>query len=488
MPRTATLKQIILITFSLLLSHCAVGPNFQSPDLPPVDDYTETPLPRETVSTKGMHGGKKQHFAYGEDVCATWWELFHSPALNEMIQRGFDNSPTLDAARAALVQAQQNMRAQWGALLLPALSAQGSGQRQQFTGASFGSPNNNPTIFNIFNAQVDVSYTFDIFGGSRREIEGLCALIDYQRFQLEAAYLTISTNIVTSVITEASLRDQIQATKDLVQFQEKILNITKKQFELGAQSRTAVLAQETQLAQTSALLPPLEKSLAQTRHTLAVLMGEFPCENTAPSFNLASLTLPAELPISLPSELVRQRPDIRASEALLHQASAQIGVATAALFPQVTLTGNVGWQANQLNDLIGPPTNIWSIATNIVQPIFQGGSLIAKRRSAIAAYDQAEAQYRQVVLQAFQNVADTLRALESDAQALNILTQAENAARDTLKLTEEQFRLGAVNYVNLLVAQQQVQQTMLNRIRAQALRYSDTATLYSALGGGWWNF
>lgn len=487
MPRMVQLKRLTLIACCALLAHCAVGPNFESPDAPLVSDYTETPLPRKTLSTKGVHGGKSQYFVDGQDVCASWWELFHSPALNEMIQKGFDNNPTLDAATAALVQAEQNFRAQFGALMLPALNAQGNVQRQQYTGAGLGVPNGNPSIFNILNSQLNVSYTFDIFGGSRRQLEALCAAVDYQRFQLEAAYLTMSTNIVTSVITEASLREQLKATEDLIAFQEKLLKITQQQFELGAQSKIAVLAQQTQLAQTKALLPPVENSLAQTRHALAVLMGEFPSENTAPQFNLDKIVLPEEIPVSLPSCLVRQRPDVRAAEALLHQASAQIGVATAALFPQITLSGNAGWQANQLNDLFAPQAHIWTIASGVLQPIFQGGSLIAKRRAAIAAYDQAEAQYRQVVLQAFQNVADTLRALEYDAEALKAQTQAEVSARATLKMTEEQFRLGAVNYIALLDAEQQVLQSEIRRIQAQAARYSDTATLYSALGGGWWN-
>lgn len=487
MPRMVRLKRLTLIAFSALLTHCAVGPDFHSPEPPNVCDYTETPLPRKTLSTKGVHAGKSQYFVDGQDVCASWWELFHSPALNEMIQKGFDHNPTLDAAKASLVQAQENLRAQFGSLMLPALNAQGNVQRQQFTGAGFGTANNNPTIFNILNAQLNVSYTFDIFGGSRRQLEALAATVDYQQFQVEAAYLTLSTNIVNAVINEASYRAQMDATKELIAFQEKLLNITQKQFELGAQNRTAVLAQQTQLAQTRALLPPLENSLAKTRHALAVLMGEFPSENCAPAFDLKNITLPQCLPVSLASNLVRQRPDVRAAEALLHQASANVGVATAALLPQINLTGNAGWQANQLNDLFAPQAFLWSIASGIMQPIFQGGSLVAKRRGAIAAYEQAEAQYRQVVLQAFQNVADTLRALQYDAEELQAQSLAENSARETLKMIEEQFRLGAVNYIDLLDAEKQVLQTMIYRIKAQAARYTDTATLYSALGGGWWN-
>ena len=331
-----------------------------------------------------------------------------------------------------------------------------------------------------------MSYLLDVFGGSRRELEGLQSLVDYQSFQLHGAYLTLTSNIVTTAVKEASLRAQIQATQDIIAAQTKQLDVVERQFQLGAVARADVLSQRTQLAQTRATLPPLERQLAQTRHQLAVLIGKFPSEAELPSFELAALELPQELPLTLPSELVRQRPDILASEALLHQASAQIGVATANLYPQITLSGSFGSAGTQLHNLFGGPT-IWSLGAGLLQPLFHGGALTAKRRAAIAAYDQAQAQYRETVLQAFQNVADALRALETDARTLQAQADAAKLAGDTLDLTQQRFALGAVSYLSLLDAQRQFQQTRIALVQAQAARYADTAALFQALGGGWWN-
>ncbi len=327
----------------------------------------------------------------------------------------------------------------------------------------------------------------DIFGGIRRQIEASEAQLNYQQYVVEATYLTLTSNIVTTAITEASIRAQIQATEELISAQAAILEITKKKFILGGASKLDILAQETQLAQTEASLPPLQNSLAKTRHALSVLVGELPSKSCLPSFNLNDLHLPTELPVSLPSSFVCQRPDIRASEALLHAASAQIGVATANLLPQITLTGNVSLISNMWDTFFDYKSFIWSAMASLTQPIFQGGALIAQRDSAIAAFEQAFAQYRQTVLQAFQNVADTLRALEIDAHQLQIQTMAEEASLNTLTLTKTQYILGAVSYLNLLDADRQYHQARIGRIQAQAARYADTAALFQALGGGWWN-
>jgi NodT family efflux transporter outer membrane factor (OMF) lipoprotein len=341
-------------------------------------------------------------------------------------------------------------------------------------------------VFNLFNASVNVSYTLDVFGGLRRQIEALGAQVDNQQFELMAAYLSLTANIVTTAVTVASFQAQIQATHSLLSAQEKQLAIIKKQFFLGGLSRNEVLTQETLVAQTRATLPPLEKSLAQSRHALLALVGEYP-DQPLPRIQLDAIDLPRALPLSLPSMLVRQRPDVRASQALLHAASAQIGVATANLFPQVTLSGADGWQSLVLPSLINPANKIWNITADITQPIFHGGALLAQRRAAIAAYDLAAAQYKQTVIQAFQNVADTLRALETDARSLRAQRQAEISAKHSLQLITQQYRLGGVSYLDLLNAQQQYQQTKISRIKAQAIRYSDTAALFQALGGGWWN-
>lgn len=476
----------IIFFLSSLLTACAVGPDFHMPCPPKVGRYTYCPLPSQTVSAKGP-GGASQCFAMCEDIPSEWWELFHSEPLNQLICRGIANSPTLDAAKAALIQARENLKAQIGATMVPLVTGLFNPERQRFSEATIGAENIPSQLFNLYTATVNVSYTLDVFGGLRRQIESFGALVDFQRFELEAAYLTLTSNIVTTSINEASFRAQIEATRKLILLQEDNLHIVQNQFKLGGVSGVDVLTQETTLAQTRALLPALEKGLAQSRHALAALVGAFPCQGGIPCFDLNAIHLPKNLPISVPSKLVCQRPDVRAAAALLEQASAQIGVATANLFPQFTLTGNYGSQTNFIQDLFTGPGVVWLVSGNVMQTIFNGGALIARRKAAIAAYRQACAQYKETVLQAFQNVADVLRAIEMDAKNLQAQTNAEISAKATLALTRQQFKLGGVSYLNLLVAERQYQQTVINRIQAQTLRYSDTAALFQALGGGWWN-
>ncbi len=486
MPRKANTKITSLLAISTIISGCMmVGPDFESPPPPPTDTYTEAPQPEQTVSTKGK-GGNTQYINIEQRIPEQWWGLFHSNPLNQLIVKGITNSPNIDAAKAALRQAQENYAVSAGNYLYPAVNAQGSAQRQKFSASSFGAPNEGSTIFNLFNTQVNVSYTLDIFGANRRELEALCAQVDYQRYELEAAYLSLTANIITAAITEASLRAQIAATNSIIKLEEDLLSISTKQYNLGAIAQTDVLTQASQVAQSKTALPPLEKSLSQTRNNLAVLIGEIPSVANIPTFSLDELQLPGELPLSLPSTLVQQRPDIRASEALLKQANAQVGVATANLLPQVTLNGYYGWEANFIDLLFSPKSNIWSMTANLIQPIFHGGALLAQRRAAIAAYQQAHAQYRQTVLVAFQNVADALRAIESDAKELAAQTESLDAATKLLKLTEDQYRLGSVTYLVLLTAQRQYNQALIGRIQAQAQRYTDTAALFQALGGSWW--
>lgn len=477
---------LITTLLSIALSGCMVGPNFHSPAAPETKAYTASPQPKKTLSTPSVgSAGKSQYFADGQDIPAAWWTLFHSPALNDLIQTGLANSPTLAAAEATLRQTKETVNAQVGLALYPSVNASLSGERQRFSDATFGV--NHSSLFNLYNASVSVTYTLDFFGGARRGIEALQAQVDYQRFQVEAAYLTLTSNIVTTAITVASLEEQLKATHELIQAQADQLVIAKKQFHLGGISGGDVYAQESQLAQTQASLPPLEQSLAQSRHALAVLIGAFPSDAHIPDFKLNSLQLPTTLPVSLPSALAHQRPDIRASEALLHAANAQIGVATANLFPQITLNGGYGWEAASPNNLFKNHAAVWSYGSTLLQPIFQGGALRAQKRAAIDAHDAAAAQYRQTVLQAFQNVADTLRALQHDAELLHSQTNAEISARKSLDLTQKQYRLGGVSYLSLLTANKQYQQAKIGKIQAQAARYTDTAALYQALGGGWWN-
>ncbi len=478
-PRVA-----IAIIASAALSGCMVGPDFVRPSTPQVQRYTETPMAEATVATPGL-GGAAQRFVPGSDLPGQWWTLFRSPPLDDLIRQALADSPTLAAAEAALREANENLAAGKGELLYPAVDAKASVTRQKISGASLGEPNLGTSLFTLYNANVNVSYALDVFGGARREVEGLQALTDYQAFLLGGAHLTLTSNIVTTAIREAALRAQVRSTIEIIAALERQLSTVERQFALGAVSRSDVLAQRTQLEQTRATLPPLERDLARTRHQLAVLAGRLPSLAALPEFELESLTLPQEIPLSVPSALVRQRPDILASEALLHQASAEVGVATANLYPKITLTGSFGGASLKAGDLFAGPS-VWSIGAGLLQPLFRGGALTAKRRAAIDAYDQAAAQYRQTVLLAFQNVADTLRTLDDDARTLQAQASAEAVAREALALAERQFRLGAVSYLTLLNAQRQYHLARIALTRAQADRYADTAALFQALGGGWW--
>lgn len=474
-----------LIPF-IALSGCMVGPDFHRPKLPPVSSYTQTPLPSKTVSTPAAgNSGQAQTFLQGKDLPAEWWHLYRSSALNQLISRGVANSPNLSASYAALRAAQETLNAQIGNSLFPAADLGANGSRNRTSGAQAGGgiPAN---IFNVFNTSVAVSYTFDLFGGQRREIEALRAQVDYQQFQLIAAYLTLTTNIVTTVVASASYEEQIKATNELISAQSSQLDILRKQFKLGGVSLDTVLAQETLVEQTRATLPPLEFNLSKSRHALAVLVGAYPNEKL-PTIKLSELVLPTELPITIPSNLVRQRPDVRASEALLHAATAGIGVATANLFPQITLTANGGWESAIASSLFTPAAKIWSYGGGVTQPLFHGGALFAQRRQAIAVYDQAGAQYQQTVLQAFQNVADVLKALETDAQSLRAQKRAETAAKNNLTVTRNAYKIGGTSFLSLLIAEQQYQTVRIAVVQAEANRYSDTAALFQALGGGWWH-
>lgn len=483
-PITRTIIGVILL--SLFLSACMVGPNFRTPSGFRVKRYTEKPLPKKTASAPSL-GGQSQQFISGKDLPELWWELFRSPAINSLIRKGLANSPNLSSAMAALRQAKENLNVEIGNTLWPAVDSQSFAQRQRYSTTNIGNVGGAKAFtFNLFSTTLNLSYNVDVFGGSRRKIESLRATVDNQQFAVIAAYLTLTSNIVTTAINVGSFQEQIKVTRELIREQQTLLNILNKQFELGGISKANVLTQQTLLEQTKATLPPLEKSLAQNEHALSVLAGSFPDE-PLPKIDLDKLKLPVILPVSVPSLLIRQRPDIRAAEATLHSACAEIGVATAALFPKLDITAYYGFISSSLGNLFSHQNSIWSIMATVTQPVFHGGALLAQRRAAIAAYQQADAQYRQTVLQGFQNVADVLRALETDARALQAQALAEESARLSLKLTWDQYRLGGASYINLLNVQQQYLQTRINRVQAQAARYADTAALFQALGGGWWH-
>jgi NodT family efflux transporter outer membrane factor (OMF) lipoprotein len=469
----------------MLLTSCAVGPNFKKPATPPVHDYTPNPITATTGSTN-VSGGEAQSFLTGRDIAGDWWTLFQSKPLNALIERSLAANPNLKAAQAALVQARENVKAQYGAYY-PSASANFSAARQKTAADIAPFPNNNDLYFNLFTPQVTVSYVPDVFGLNRRTVESLNAQAEQARFALVATHITLSANVVAAAIQEASLREQIDATHQLIEINTNMLRILRTQFDKGAVSRLDVAAQESQLAQVVATLPPLLKQLAQQRDLLVALAGGFPSEDPPEKFELSALQLPRELPLSLPSQLVAQRPDVRQAEENLHAASAQIGIAAANRLPNFNLTADAGSMALEAGQMFAGGTGFWTLAGSVTQPIFQGGTLLHRERAAKAAYTNAVEQYRSVVITAFQNVADTLNALEQDADALNAAVASRDAAKITLDLSKQQWQSGYVSYLSLLTAEQAFNQAVINLIQAQANRYADTAALFQALGGGWWN-
>ncbi len=475
-----------------LLSGCAVGPNFHRPAGPAVTRYTRQPLPAKTASAD-VASGKEQRFVENQDISHQWWTLFQSPPLNALIEKALKANPSLVAAQAALRQAMELVYAQQG-FFYPTVQASFSPTYQKAS-ATFSAPLNfrkDTTVpqdprYTLYTAQVTVGFTPDVFGGNRRQVESLRGLAEAQRFQFEATYVTLTSNVVAAAVQEASLRAQIAATQEIIAISAKSLELLRRQLDLGAVSGLDVAAQEAALAQLQQTLPPLQKQLAQIRNLLTALAGHFPSDDPEEKFDLASLHLPQELPVSLPSQLVEQRPDVRAAEAELHAASAQIGVAIANRLPQFTISAAYGGVATAFTEMFAAGNPFWSVAGNVMQPLFAGGTLLHRQRAAEAAFEQAAAQYRSTVITAFQNVADSLYALQADAESLRAAVAAEHAAKVTLDITLKQQQLGAVGYLALLSAQQAYQQTLLTRVQAQASRFADTAALFQALGGGWWN-
>ena len=472
-----------VIVAAISLAGCEVGPDFKQPTPPDANGYTREPL-LQTASAR-TDGGAAQKFVADRDIPAEWWTLFHSEPLNRLIEQALRTNPDLDAAQAALRQANENVYAQQGALF-PQASVGFQAERERLSGSVFGQPNLHAT-FSLVTPTLNVSYAPDVFGGTRREIESLEAQADYQRFQLEATYLTLTSNVVVAAITEASLRGQIAATQDIIRDQTEQLRVVRDRFNLGAASQSDVLTQEAQLAQTRTTLPPLQKQLAQARDQLTALAGSTPDREIAETFELAGMQLPSELPLSLPSQLVEQRPDIRAAEAQLHSASAEVGVATANQLPRFSISAALGTAAVGFTNVFSASNGVWNIIGGVSQTLFDAGTLLHKKRAAVAAFEQTAAQYRSTVIKALQSVADALRALQSDADALVAQTAAERSAFASLDLARRQYQLGAIDYLTLLNAQRTWQQARIGLVQAEANRFADTAALFQALGGGWWH-
>jgi len=474
------------VAVAAVVAGCAVGPDFVPPAAPDAERYSREPMATRTASTD-VAAGQSQHFDQNLDIPAQWWTLFRSRRLNALIERSLKANPTVEAAIGALHVAQENTKAQEGKFF-PLVQANYTPMREQ-SAQVLSPPLSTPgtTLFNLYTAQVLVSYTFDVWGLNRRAVESLRAQADSQKFQVEAAYLTLAANVAAAAIQEASLRGQIDATNKLIEANTKMLDIFRKQLATGFVNRIDVAAQEAQLAQIKATLPPLRKALQQNRDLLAALAGRYPSEEPAETFELADLHLPTDLPVTLPSKLVEHRPDVRAAEELLHSAGAQIGVATANLLPNFTVNAVGGYTNTTMAGLISPANLFWTLAGSATQTVFDGGILLHEKRAAEAAYDEAAAQYRFVVLAALQNVADTLRALKNDADALKATREFERAAKISLDLSQQQVQTGYSNILFLLNAQITYQNAVLARVQAQASRFADTAALFQALGGGWWN-
>ncbi len=501
-----------VLATTTVLSGCAVGPDFKRPDPPQNAGYAPKPLPDVTVAA-AVYGGGAQHFASGKDVPFDWWTVFRSPALNALVEKAFRANPTITAAQAALGQAEENVYAQQG-YFFPTIGVGYQFERQKLAGnlsgtsapgvqgngtaiTAFqnssanpivpGARHNTPLFFNFHTAQLTVGYTPDAFGLNRRQVESLEAQAAVQRFELEATYITLAANVVAAAIQEVSVRTQIAAVNDIIAVNEKGLQILRDQQKYGYAMGIDVAAQEAALAAAKAMLPPLQSQLEQTRDLIRALVGNLPNEDVDVTFELASLHMPEDLPLSIPSKIVEQRPDVRAAEEQLRQANAQVGMAVANRLPVFNLSGTFGGTATEFTQMFAPGGPFWTLVGSVSQTVFDGGTLLHQERAADQALYQAAAQYRSTVITAYQNVADTLHALVSDADALSAALEAERAAKKTLDLTGAQEQSGYVNYLTLLNAEQGYEQALLNLIQAQTNRFGDTAALFQALGGGWWN-
>ena len=479
------LQRLIAAALGFAVSACAVGPNFKRPTPPDTTGYGSASQ-AQTAAAEGADG-ETQRFIAGMDIPNQWWTLFRSPNLNRLVDQALTANPNVGAAQAALRQAHELYLAQRTSFF-PSVQGSFSGDRSQFPANTLTSPTvASSSTYTLYTAQLTLSYAPDIFGATRRQVEIAKAQADSSRFQLEAAYLTLSSNVVVTAIAEASLRDQIATTERLLELEHQLTGFVQRQRLLGTASDLDILSQQALEAQTAQSLPPLQKQLGQMRDALTALLGKLPSQEPLETFHLADLTLPAELPVSLPSKLIEQRPDVREAEENMHMASAAVGVAISDLLPQFAINADLGSSALSIGKLFTPYTGFWDAGASLTQTLFDAGALIHKKRAADAALDQAAAQYRAAVILACQNVADTLRALESDADALKASAEAERAAKKSFDLAQKQRALGTISLVAVLNAEQAYNTAALALIQARANRYADTAALFQALGGGWWN-
>ena len=466
---------------AVMLCGCTVGPDFTSPAAPASSGYAQGGDPAVTAAASGV----SQHFPIAASLPPDWWQLFDCAPLNQAVKEGLKNSPTIMAARAKLREADDELRSGEG-IFYPQVSAGAAASRQHPSG------NATPTglregVFNLFTLSASVGYALDVFGGERRTVEALGAQVDFQRNASRAASLSLAANIANTLIAIAAYRAEIDATDAIVKTEQSQVRLAHVQAMAGTGTYAAELGLQSQLESTQSTLPVLEQQLASAQHLLAVLEGHPPAQRLPVFLDFGAISLPRTIPVSLPSDLVRQRPDVLQAEAALHGASAEIGVATAAMFPSFTLDGSVGYSAVSSAGFFSPASSAWSIGAGVTQPIFNGGSLHFRKEAAQDAFDAADAQYRLAVLTGFQQVADSLRALEHDAQALAVREQALQTSRRALNLAEANYKAGLSNYSDLLLADALVHQAEISQIETRAQRYQDTVALFASLGGGWWN-
>jgi NodT family efflux transporter outer membrane factor (OMF) lipoprotein len=467
------MRPLLLAPLLAALAGCAAGPDYKKPAAPAVQNYTREPV----------QAGEGQMLAPEAPVDAAWWTAYGSPEIDALVRRALEHNPNVDAAIANLKVAQQNVAAQRG-FFYPTIQAGYTGTRQN-VGNTLSSPlSSGETIYNLHTAQLSVGFVPDIFGLNRRQVESLKAQEDAQRYQLAAVRITLANNVVTAAFQEAATVEQVRLIEaTIVTYREQLKHL-QRMHESGYSSAMDVAGAEAALAQALQLLPPLRKQLEQTRDLLAVLCGDFPNQGYQPA-SLDAIKLPPSLPLGIPSKLVEQRPDVRGAEAQVHSANAQVGVATANMLPQFTITALAGGAATAFSQMFAAGNGIWAIGGGVSQTLFAGGTLIARKRGAEAALVSALAQYQGVVITAFQNVADTLYALENDGRAVQAARDAESANDKFLVLTQKAFNSGYTSEFVLLAAKQAALQSKVARLQAYGTYLSDTAALYQSLGGGW---
>ncbi|HKR34836.1 MAG TPA: efflux transporter outer membrane subunit [Steroidobacteraceae bacterium] len=475
---TPKFSMLVTAALATVLAGCAVGPDFKRPDPPHAEQYVS---PKAAAATTDANPADRQELLLGESPATQWWQFFRSDALDQIVERALASNRRLTAEQWSLAQSQELVSAKAGGRW-PQIDATAGIGRQKY-GSQFLGPLPKPPPFTYFSIGATVSYSLDFTGNLTRSIEQQRALAEYQQHQVEAAQLTVTGNAVNQALEVASLRAQIATVEALLDRDRENLKLVQLAFDAGSVSRLDVVSAQSQLASDTTLLPPLRQQLAQARHALALSLGTAPADPSLPELDLAQLTLPAQLPVSLPSELARRRPDILAAEAQLHAATAAVGVATSNLYPRIDLTGSTGQQSITSGALFDKASNVWSIASGLVAPIFDGGTLRAEKRAAVDAMRSTAANYEQTVLAAFGQVADSLEALDNGAEQLRAQANAEAAARDTVAMTQQSYKEGNVGVLQVLDAERRYQQARLGYVRAQAQRYMDTAQLMLALGG-----